>query len=398
MQQVTASPAISASPARRRPFALALVLVAALAVLVGCGDSASGGSGDADAAIKATMIVDETGVAAFAAVPVRDGVKFGVAEINAKDGIDGRKIDLTIEDTGSNQTQAVNLMTKAVKDSDVVLFGNLSNEALAIAPIAQRAKVPMIAIQSGSPGVVETGDYIYRISTPAAAFLFRLTDYIKKTDAKTVSVIGSTDNPTLKGMVDKDFPEQLAEGGIKVVSKDEIKVTDTDFTAMTAKIAKLNPDVVSIFAVGKPNLTIITQLRRAGYRGRITGSHAIAGDILAPLGKMGDGIVFPITYTPTTDMPTGKAFAEAYEAKTGKLPNNFTAEGYDATKLLEAAVTASGGDISHDGIKEGLAEAAAKGVVGATGNPIKFEGRDARVTGVLVEWQDGKEIVAPPPR
>jgi branched-chain amino acid transport system substrate-binding protein len=344
------------------------------------------------------LIVDETGIAAFAAAPVRDGVKFAVDQLNAKGGVDGRKIDLSVQDTGSAQPQAVNLMTKAVKsDADVLMFGNLSNEALAIAPIAQRAKMPMIAIQSGSPGVVETGDYVYRVSTPAASFLFRLTDFLKQIGTKTVSVIGASDNPTLKGMVDKDFPDQLAEGGVKIVSKDSVKGTDTDFSAIAAKITKLNPDVAAIFAVGKPNLTIISQLRRAGYEGRITGSHAISGGILEPLGKVANGIVFPISYTPTTKLASGKAFADAFQAATGGLPNNFSAEGNDAVQLLAAAVKASGGDTSHDGLKAGLAKATAAGVVGATGDPIKFEGRDARGTGLLVEWENGKETLAPQP-
>lgn len=89
---------------------------------------------------------------------------------------------------------------------------------------------------------------------------------------------------------------------------------------------------------------------------------------------------------------TSQQFVEAYRAKyNGENPLNYAAEGYDATWMLAHAAKNSGG-ASRDDLQRGLEQVVAEGFDGALG-PVRFEGNDMRVDGVLVEWNGTEEVL-----
>jgi ABC-type branched-subunit amino acid transport system substrate-binding protein len=142
---------------------------------------------------------------------------------------------------------------------------------------------------------------------------------------------------------------------------------------------------------------MITTLRRAGFEGSIgSGTSLGAGALSALPGDEADGILYYSSFVGSEDLgyESGVEFTKAFEDATGEQPNTFHAETYDAFRLIQDAVEATGSTCRED-IKAGMEQVAEKGLTGAQGDPITFEDRDARTSGVVIEWQDGKETLAP---
>jgi branched-chain amino acid transport system substrate-binding protein len=118
-------------------------------------------SGSDTGDIRVGLYASLTGDGASFGQSSREGSELAVREINAAGGLlDGRKIDLLVEDDQSQPSDASNAATKLItQDQVVALIGEVaSSRSLAVAPVAQRYHVPMITPASTNERVTEAGD------------------------------------------------------------------------------------------------------------------------------------------------------------------------------------------------------------------------------------------------
>jgi branched-chain amino acid transport system substrate-binding protein len=357
------------------------------------GASTSGGGGSlAGKTIKINMVTDLTGVAAFAGKPAQDGAEFAVKEANASGELNGAKLELDAADAGSDVAQDAALTSKAAaSDSVAEVFGVTSQGALAAVPVAQKGKLSAVLVQSGAPGTVETGDYIFRTTAPQETFHELQVKHFQDAGYKRVGILVNTEVPTLVSL-EKLYQGWASKYGYSVVAEQKYTNADTDFTAGASKMIAAKPDVVLLLAQGPQGPGMVTALSRAGYKGAFAGNAGTSGGALKPAGKAADGTTYPVDFTAKTPLAGGKKFAAAYKAGTGQDAVNFTAEGYDAVRAIVEAVKVSNGDVSREGIHKALLAVTQKGYVGAAG-PISFVNRDARVPGILVAWEGGPEKI-----
>ena len=389
------------SPARNRAVGvLALSALSAL-VLSGCSAEADAASSSAVVAeeINITVLSDITGKAGFYGTAIETSAKFAVDEINANGGMDGHKIVLSIKDTTSTAATASSLMNDAISDgTDVIIFGVLSEEALAIAPLAQDAGIPMINIQAAGDGVVETGDAIWRITPPQANFYPTMADYVaEEFQAKTAAVFYITDNAPSVALATEVFPVEFERAGITVTDSVSSSSTETDLTTAVTRLLAGNPDFIMTQAIGAQNITLITQLRRAGFTGQIGGGTALGANALKALGDEADGIIYYSSFVGSDELSfaSGRDFTSAFTAAVGEQPTTFNAETFDAFGFIQAAVIASG-KVTPEGILAGMNEVATTGgFTGAQADPVSFDGRNAKTGGVIIEWMGGRETFAP---
>ena len=93
-----------------------------------------------------------------------NGVLMAADEINQSGGINGRRIDIVIEDDKGSPEEAARLTAKLIDQDKVVaiIAGGTSGNSRAAAPKAQSSHVPLITPSSTDPAVTQTGDYIFR--------------------------------------------------------------------------------------------------------------------------------------------------------------------------------------------------------------------------------------------
>ena len=388
---------------RRRAVAAALVSVFAVA-LAGCGSSDSSGpatdeSGSASGkglpdTIPVTLIADVTGFAASYGNHAREGVTVAIDEVNESDLLGGSKIVLTVKDTGSDATTAATLVSQATQSDAVAILGpTLSNEALAVAPTAQRAGVPFIS-DGAPPGLADIGDYIFVNSPDQAAQAPLLAKQIAS-EADSAVIVYANDNPNMVSL-HTALGKALEDAGVKVVDNLGTPIAATDFTALTTKAIDTGAKSVVLVGGGAMMPSIIKGLRTSGYEGKIFGNMGADGT-LASSGPEADGFEYVTQWAPSADNAESKAFMERF-TKTfpDSAPSYTTMGGYEAIKLLSLAL-AQAQSVDHAAVRDAMAKVAEEGFDSPSGR-VTFGGptkREKHTPGLVVQVSgDDLKVVA----
>jgi branched-chain amino acid transport system substrate-binding protein len=102
----------------------------------------------------------------------------------------------------------------AESDSVGAVFGCAGQVALAIAPVAQQAEIPLVAARSGSDGVLDAGDYVFRATAPQTSYQNLVVDKLAAQGLKSAVVVYQSDNPTPGGLGERVNPDLVAKAGI----------------------------------------------------------------------------------------------------------------------------------------------------------------------------------------
>src|SRR2546423_6589627 len=142
-------------------------------VLAACGTTASsGGSSYQGKTIKLGAILSITGAGGVYGPQSRDGANLAVKQINASGGVNGAQIALTINDDASDKAQSAQVAQKLIQqEQDLALLGpTLSNSAVAVHPLAESLKTPILAVST--TGIHIVPDCNFPATTPCK-YVFR---------------------------------------------------------------------------------------------------------------------------------------------------------------------------------------------------------------------------------
>ncbi len=303
----------------------------------------------------------KSGPAAFAGVPLAQGVELAIEEINETEFLGkGAKIKLLTEDSGGAVDKAIAAFNKfsAEKVSGVICCA-LSSQAGAIKPLAKAAKIPAIVDSAVLLGLNEP-PYMYRpvllLGLPGGVNASLIKAYVAKRKPATAVVAITADN---QGMKDDAtvWKSALEKEGVTVLKTIDTGGADTDLTGPATQILDQRPDLVVSSMLGGPGTRLIKTLRNRGYKGGIVSNYGIADQSNYDIG--GDslaGTIYPIVFfAPNAVNGTAKNFVARYKAKHKEDPSVFPAQGYTAAWQLAIGMKASG-----DGKAESVAQALAK--------------------------------------
>lgn len=372
-----------------------------MALVTACGggsstseSTAGAGEGAIAQEIKLGAVHDLTGPVAYAGVGAKNGAEIAIEEINSSAFL-GQGVTLSIEevDTAFEIERATSEMTKMMGNREImaIIGPAASQQAAAVAPLIERQKVPTVFTQSGSSGVV-IGDWTFRGTAPMETYYKSAVDWQAAQGLTDTITIYNAQFPTYAQLADTHFPELAQASGITIGNKIAVQTNTQDFTGPAQQIAQANPKAVNMFLLAPQSVTFLNQLRQAGYTGQVIGTSVQGAGNIAPAGEAANGLVYPTDFSYAQTEPKAVAFTQAYEAKFGKKPDNYAAEGYDSIWWIARAIKASG-DSSREGIQKGLQQVAGVGFEGAMGN-LTFEGNDMRVPGVMIRWDGSAETLA----
>ena len=141
---------------------LSSIIIASLLSAFACGPGGSGG-GHGDK-IRIGVFMSLTGDTANFGISSVNAIKIAADEVNAAGGINGKQIELDVQDDRSDPSQAAAIVTEFVtQDSVHAILGEVASSlSIAAAPFAQNARIPMLTPSSTNPEVTRKGDYIFR--------------------------------------------------------------------------------------------------------------------------------------------------------------------------------------------------------------------------------------------
>ena len=318
-----------------------------------------------------------------------NGVQMAVEEINAAGGVLGKKIDLTVEDNMTKQGETTTIARKLISQDHVVaIIGEVaSSKTLEAAPIAQAAKIPLIATAATNPKVTQTGDYVFRVcftddfqAVVIARFVLEKLKQKKiafMTDVKQDYSVGLTN-------IAKDY---LGKNGGNIVKEQSYSSGDKDFRAQLTDIKSANPDVIIITGYYPEASLIAKQARQFGIKATLVGGDGWDGSSLIPVGgKAIEGAYFSNHFSTEDKSPLVQDFVKKYKQKYNAVPDAFAALGYDATKLLADAIKRAG---STDPEKIRAAIQDTKDFPGVSGKITIGTDRNAVKSAVIVTIKDG---------
>ncbi|MGE0061491.1 MAG: ABC transporter substrate-binding protein [Xanthobacteraceae bacterium] len=156
-----------------------------------------------------------------------------------------------------------------------------------------------------------------------------------------------------------------------IVEESLVPLNNLDFQAEISKMNAQKPDALFTFMPGGLGISLIKQFNQAGLKGKLPVLSAFTADeaTLPALGDAAEGIFGALTWAPDMNTPANKKFVEAYEAAYKAIPASYAMQAYDAAKLINSAVTATGGKTSD--IKA-LSAALRKANFESVRGPFKF--------------------------
>ena len=318
-----------------------------------------------------------------------NGVLMVANEINQAGGINGRRIDVVIEDDRGSPEEAARLTAKLIAQDKVIaiIAGGTSGNSRAAAPKAQSSHVPFISPSSTDPSVTQTGNYIFRacfVDTFQGEVMAHFAANTLK--AQKAAILFDFNSPYGRGLTDY-FELSFAKFGGRIVSKQSYTQGDADFKGQLSSIRATEPDVIYIPGYYGDVAIIAKQARMIGLTQPLLGGDGWDAPELWQLG--GDalnGSYISTHYSVDDPSPGIQTFVGAYKQRYGNLlPDAHAALAYDATRLLIDAITRAG---TTDGEKLRDALAQTKDFAGVTGVISMDADRNAVKPAVVLKLQD----------
>jgi len=359
--------------------------------------------------IKIGVIAEAASISG-AAIP--NAAQMAADEINAKGGVDGRQIEIVIYDDHSSSTDAVRAFQRAVADDKVnaVIASYISEVVLALEPWAARLHTPMITPGAASNEISQVikKDYAHNKYTfhgyLTSAFLASSV-----CDAAKDLLVGNLHMKTAVVMsedaawttpLDVGYLECLPKIGLKVVDHIRFSPDTTDFTPIFNKIEGEKPDVIitGISHVGVQP-TVQWQSQQVPIPMFGIASQATSSTFWKDTNGAADGVLFQSVAAPGAAItPTAIPFTENYTKRFGITPAYCGNSAYDEVYYLADAIKRAG-STDPDKMVEALEKTDYVGTIGR----VQFYGKDDAfphamkqgadfVPGLLVQWQNGKQV------
>ncbi|MDA9463251.1 ABC transporter substrate-binding protein [Bradyrhizobium genomosp. I (2014)] len=382
------------------------------AAAVGAMITASGAAKAADP-IKIGVIAEAQAIAG-ASIP--QAAQLAADEINAKGGVEGRKIEIVSYDNHSSSADSVRAFQRAVNEDkvNIVIASYISEVVLALEPWASRLKTPFVTPGAASNEISKSvhsdyakNKYTFHGYLTSAALALSVCDAAKdllvdKMHMKS-AVIMSEDAAWTKPL-DAGYEECLPKIGLKVLDHVRFSPDTTDFTPIFNKIEGSKPDVI-ITGISHVGVQPTVQWKNQQVPIPMFGisSQATNETFGKDTNQAAEGVLYQGVSGPGVAVtPKSVPFAENFRKKFGNYPSYAGYTAYDEVYYIADAVKRAG-STDADKLVDALEKTDWEGTIGR----VQFYGKDdpfthsikygkGLITGLMLQWQDGKQIAVWP--
>lgn len=348
----------------------------------------------ADGAVKVGGLSPLTGAVAVYGLAVQAGVDYAVEEINAAGGVLGQPIDFIWRDDQGDPAYAVSMYNQLVGEGIDALVGAVTT-APTIAVFSEAAKtgMPSITASASAYEVTNAGNNLFRACflDPYQAGI--AAQFIKDNlGCETVGIIYDNANDYTLGLYEA-FVAKAEEIGLEVVATEVGVAGQADYSAQISKLSDAEPDAIYAAEYAQELAVMLPQIFDAGLdETPLVGPDGFSGVD----GQVGSDVhllancYYTSAFSLDSTDEVAKAFIEGFTAKTGAAPTLFNALGYDAMKIMAAAIEAAG---STDAAAI-VAALDATDIDGATGHMTFDDHNDPIKSVFVISFTDeGKEAL-----
>ena len=346
-----------------------------------------------DKTIKIGALFPISGPGSYFGAQDKQGVELALEQLN-KTGVNGYKFAVQYEDSSCGPlpaTQAAKRLIEQFKP-DVIIGEECSDATLAVMPIVEQAKVPLLNAGSSSIKVTEPGNpWTFRIMPNEVMQGINLADNAyKRLNARTAVLLFENTNAGIGNA--QVFKDTFTKSGGKVLAEIGFGRDVNDFTAIATRVAGLgNVDVIPTYTLEGQGLKITEALMQAGIVKGGGGKAIQLGTIWLPFGfeqkagKAAIGYIRIVQFDPTDQRPLVRDFVSGFKAKFNSDPTHLNAHAYDQIMLIADVVKRGGKDARS--IRDGLA--ATQDFSGVTGT-VAFDKTNQNVKMDTIHYMETK--------
>jgi branched-chain amino acid transport system substrate-binding protein len=354
---------------------------------------------EAQAQIKIGAIMSISGPGAAMGVGYKGAFEFFPKEIA------GQTVEYIVRDDATDANTAFTIAQKMISEDHIDAFigPSLTASDAAVAPLANQARIPMIAMAPYEYDPAKQ-PYTFNDAQPLSLMVSVVFKYMQAHGVKQIGYIGFSDGWGDQVLAATKLSAQ--SGGMTILADERYARTDTSTEAQALKLMSVHPEAIMMGTSATPAALPVVALRHRGFKGGLYGNHGIVSPAFIKVGgAAAEGVIAVTSPVVVYDQlgagnpvkPVAAAFMADYTKQFGpQSVNPFAGYSYDAMLLLKGAIPAAlkAGKPGTDAFREALRAAleTTHELVGVSGvynmSSTNHNGQDDRAA-VLVEVKDG---------
>jgi len=308
---------------------------------------------------KVGALFSVTGQWSFLGDPEKKTAELVAENINKAGGINGYKLELIVYDTEADATKTNLLFKKLITQDKVcaVIGPSGSGTSLAIVPVAEQHKIPLISCAASYKIVNndKTGKpYKWVFKTPQTDTMAveAIYTHMKKHGISKIAVLSVTSGFGLSGL--SELVRLAPEYGITILEDENYDGKDSDMTAQLTKIKGVAPQAIVNWSVGPTQVTVLRNWRDLGmasipfYQSHGFGSRknielaaGAAEGVFTPLGACNIADLLP---EGNPQKAVTMEYKKEYEKACNEPLSSFGGHAWDALNMVAEALKAVGCD------------------------------------------------------
>jgi len=334
-----------------------------------------------------------------------------VEEINAAGGVNGRKLEVILEDHQAKNALAATVAEKLITQGQVLVMtgGRASGQAVEIASVCQRLKTPYLVDHPSADLITSKGfEWVFRNNPTGSIYPQAFNRFITEVEGampKSAAVI--YDNTVFGKTIANSAMTFLRSKGVPIVADEAYPVNTLDFKPLMTKVKAASPDYFLMVAVSTTDAILLTRhAKEIGIRPRafvgFGGGFGVA-DFPKQLGPLAQNVFSSAAWSGNPNDPVVKAFYEKFQKKYGFLPKEHEVEGYSAIYIiadaLKRAKLTGNLEQDRDAVRQALLATDMTTVFGKVkfgsykgplGDAYTNQNVHSPQHSVLAQWKDGK--------
>ena len=349
--------------------------------------------------VKVGVLLPLTGAQAKFGEIEKRSFEMAAEEINAKGGVNGKKIELLFEDdTGKPDVGRSGVEKLISREKVSVITGGYSSSVTAAsAPVAQQFKVPFVICTGSADDITEKGyDYVFRINQVASEYPNAVESFLKEVakDVKTVALL--YENSAFGQSSSKSFEEDAKRLGLKIVVKEGYQAGAIDFKPILTKVKAANPDMIYMVSYVMDASLLMRQSKELRINPKMFvggGAGFTLPEFAKSAGDAANGVFSATLWIESLPFPGAKEYFNKFQKKYGSETEYHGAEAYAAMYVVADALkrAKSTSAPTPKDVRDALAKTDMKTAFG----PVKFvsygkKTQQNKLDTYLVQWQKGE--------
>jgi branched-chain amino acid transport system substrate-binding protein len=334
-----------------------------------------------------------------------------VDEINAKGGVNGRKLEVIIEDHQAKNPLAATVAEKLITQDKVLVLtgGRASGQAIEVASVAQRLKTPYIVDHPSADAITAKGfDWVFRQNPTGSIYPEAFQKFITEVSGampKSAAVV--YDNSLFGKTIANAVMVFLKSKNVPIVGDEAYPVNTLDFKPIMTKVKSNNPDMLLMVAVATTDAILMTKhAKEIGITTRAFvgfGGGFGVEDFAKQTGPAGENVFSSAAWSGNPNDAATKTFYKTFKDKFGISPKEHEVEGYSVIYVIADAMRRAKltGNLEADreAIRQALLTTDITTVFGKTkfgnwkgplGDQYTNQNINSRDHSVMAQWRKGE--------